>query len=196
MASDTGISSEGAIRLSPAEAQELDIVTRMAANVVGARPDEIDDLGQNVALKLLAKWSEPHVRTARLRGGASWRGYVVQSARHALVDMRRKSGRAADRERRVTNGFDGDPLPDRPAVLRSLPAPASDVDAYLARVAVVDSLDDAGLTDQQREVMTLDLLQGLSAKEIAIELGLSARWVRELRQGGKSRLQSHIRQAE
>ncbi|MEM9133931.1 MAG: sigma-70 family RNA polymerase sigma factor [Actinomycetota bacterium] len=167
-------------------------MARLAARAARARPDEVDDLEQVVIEKLLTKWDLPHIEAARERGADSWKGYVIQVARNALTDMRRKAGRTVDRERRATAGVDGEPLEQRPGVLRSVAAPDSNVDAYLARLAIIDSLDDAGLTAREQEVLTLILLDGATVKEIAETLSISRRRVRELRQTGQHKLRGLI----
>ncbi len=186
------IASTHEARLTPSQARELVEVSRLAARAARARPDEVDDLQQIIVEKLLVRWNEPYLESARERGAASWRGYVIQVARNALTDMRRKAGRAVDRERRATAGVDGEPLEQRPGVLRSVPAPDSNVDAYLARLAIVDSFDDAGLTAREQEVQRLVLLDGATVNEIAETLCISRRRVRELRQIGQQKLRRLI----
>lgn len=191
MTSDTGKTNTGTADLSAGEARELFVLAQLAAKSVGARADEVDDLGQNVALKLLEKWDTDHVTLARSRGPESWRGYVIQAAKNALTDLRRKNGRAADRDRRATVGTDGEPLPMRPGVHRSTPVAQSDVDAYLARLAVLDSIAEADLTERERSVLSFALMEGDSSIEIAVKLQLSARRVREVRHSGMRKLREH-----
>ncbi|MEL7155298.1 MAG: sigma-70 family RNA polymerase sigma factor [Actinomycetota bacterium] len=142
--------------------------------------------------KLVTKWHEPHVVVARSRSAESWRGYVITAARNALTDLRRKNGRAADRDRRATLGTDGDPLPVRPEVRRPFRPPESDTDAYLARLAVADLIAEVDLTDGERTVISLVLIEGMRHLEICRELGLSARWVRDLSRNAKLKLREHV----
>lgn len=186
------IASRHEAGLTSGQARELAALAKLAARAARARPDELDDLEQIVLEKLLRKWHEPFLELARERGADSWKGYVIQIARNALTDMRRSAGRSADRERRATAGVDGEPLEMRPGVLRSAPAPDSNVDAYLARLAIVDLFDDAGLTPREKDVLTPHFLHGANVNEIAASLLISRRRVRELRQSGTQKVKGLI----
>ncbi len=181
---------------TPAEARELVELARLGALAAGARGDDIDDVAQTAAEKLVVRWDEPGVSAARSCPDGGWRAYVFVTARNAFLDLGRSRRRATAREERVTRGTDGDPLPIRPGVRRPTGGEPSNVDAYLARVALVEIIESCDLPGGRGEVLRLSLVEGLSVTEIADRLGRSPRWVRELKVTGLDWLRQKLLDAE
>ena len=169
----TSPSTSTAARLTAAEARELLATVRLAVQAVGVSGDEADDLVSTLVERIVNKWDEPHVAKARSRGTASWRGYLTTAARNARKDAARSDARRKNRETRVARGSDGDPLPSRPGVQRPAGHTESNVDEYLAVLAIQDLIERLDtLNDRERTVAQLCLIHGLSTTEVAARLGL------------------------
>jgi RNA polymerase sigma factor (sigma-70 family) len=96
---------------------------------------------------------------------AQLRGWVFTIARNRLVDERRRTARRVD-----VRPTEPDRLPDAPALEERLDADERErVDALLA-----------GLTDDQREIVVLRVVVGLSVEETAAAVGRRPGAVRAL----------------
>ncbi|MCP4964597.1 MAG: sigma-70 family RNA polymerase sigma factor [bacterium] len=153
---------------------------------------DVDEVTQIVAEKLIRKWSEPHVAAARTRGAAAWHAYIAKAARYAYHDLGRSRSRDLERSRRTTLGTDGEPLHPRPGVLRRQHHQASDADRYLARLAIVEMIQELPLRRRQRHVLALHFIDGLSTREIADRLGLSIGTVNQDKREGVATIRSAI----
>ena len=177
---------------SASEARELLVVLELGAVAAGARASEVDDIVQAIAEHLVVNWTKTHVADARRKGPAAWHNYLRRAAKNKMLDLRRSDRRRAWREARSARGNDGEPLHERPGVKRRPVSEASDVDRYLARRMLVDSLDECGLKPAEREVAALDLVDGLTTAEIAERLGKAVRTVNALKREARAKLQQHL----
>lgn len=115
---------------------------------------------------------------ARFEGGAAqFRAWVFTIARNALVDERRRHARRPDAVPTVP-----DEIPDRST---------DDAAERLGERERVDALL-AGLTDEQREVLLLRIVAGLSVDETAEAVGRRAGAVRALQHRALGRLRTTL----
>lgn len=157
---------------TPQQLVEILDVVRFGATAAGARGADLDDICQTVAEKLIRKWSEPHIVTARSRGGGAWHAYVIVAARNAVNDLRRSEQRRRNRELLASNENTGDLLPERPGTLRQSNHEQSTTDAFIARLVIVDLIEEC-LDGRTHEVAMLAFVDGLSTREIHDRLDLS-----------------------
>ena len=176
---------------STSEVEELLDAARLGAIGADARGADVDDVSQIASEKLTTKWNEPHVRAARNRGAKAWRGYVAVTARNSYRDLLRTRRRSNRREERYARRVEGDALVDRPGVERPQAHTPSDIDHFLSRLLVVDTIEEH-LDGLQREVALLFFVEGRSNREISEILGIAVRTARDNRRKALARLRAAL----
>jgi RNA polymerase sigma factor (sigma-70 family) len=166
-------------------------VARRAAAKSGASGAQLDDVCQIVAERLVSKWDDRHIVLARQRHDTAWLAYVAVMTRNAFLDLLREESRRRQRELKSSQLVDGGPLAVRSGVLRSWQRDPSDVDRYLARQLVIDTVDEC-LLGRLREIALLVYVDGLSTRQISARLGLSIRTVNADKQAIVERLRATL----
>jgi RNA polymerase sigma-70 factor (ECF subfamily) len=119
-----------------------------------ASPDEIDDVVQDIFLKL-------HQGLGTIQDDESFGGWVYRVARNTLADR----GRAKARGRAFTAGGT--------AIEEVVPATSEELDDLQANLGECVALFVSRLPSPYREAITLTELQGLAQKDAAQVLGVS-----------------------
>lgn len=137
-----------------------------------------DDLVEHTFVELIEGCEQ-------IRGdGRSLRAWLYRAARNNLADWRKSAARRGDAEltpARVAGVVDPDPDPADQVVARS---PDPELRAALA-----------GLTAEQRDVLELRMVAGLSAAQVAEIMGRTEGAVRALQHRAVSRLAARLRPA-
>jgi len=129
-----------------------------------------DDVAQEVCIAILSALSRYQDM------GRPFAAFVFAIASHKVADARRSAARLAIPTENLPDGPDDQPGPEE-AVVASLEAQRAR--ALLAR-----------LPDQQRELLALRVLDGLSAEETGTALGMSAGAVRVAQHRALTRLRA------
>lgn len=174
----------------------LDIIldtAKATARRLGTNPYEADEVAQLTAYKLWRRWdSDPKMAALRHIGGHRWRGYIRETARNTYVDLVREHQRRLARQQRAHERQTGQTaVEDRPGTTW---VRIDNVEQWLARAAVAELILD--LPPQQRRVATRMFLLEMSAREIAIELGLEAQTVRKHARAARETLRIRLTEAE
>lgn len=161
---------------SDADLAQIATIAERTATKYGANRFEAEEVAQLVAIKLTEKWSSDQLVEARSRGGQGWRNYISASARNLHRDLLRAHERRVARERKAVGIADGT-LPDRPHVNRAQPRDEPDIEACLARLAVLEMIGNLR-SNRQRQCMALIFIEGLSPAQTAERLGIHSQTVR------------------
>lgn len=164
---------------------------QLGAAMAGAHHHVAEEIAQRVAVNLHTKWGTPHLRMARDKGHSYWISYVRKSAVNAYRDHIRSEGRRVARERRAEFGDQQPPPPRRPGVQRRQEPTPSLLDQFQARAYLVELMKEH-LEGRQLEVATRAYIDGLSVNEIAEQLGLKPRTVRDHLQHARDNLRRRL----
>ena len=176
---------------SPREVRELLEIARLAAINEGAQHHELDDIASITASKLTERWNDTGVQAARNNGPSAWHRYISVTARHSFYDMLRTQQRDRDRQAKAS-GLSTEPNNDRPGVQRAAESPPTAIDDYVSARIVLDLIDEAGLSERERNVMALTVIEGLGTHQIGERLGLSDQVVNRHRRDAIAKLRAHV----
>ncbi|MGH1492068.1 MAG: sigma-70 family RNA polymerase sigma factor [Acidimicrobiales bacterium] len=183
---------DASIQPTVSEMKELLAVAKLGAYAAGARGVDIDDTVQTSAEKLVRQWSRHSVASARAAGQRTWHAFIITTTRRSFYDLVRSNERRRARERRSTIGTEGNPAFKRPGGQRRTPALPTGIDRYLARLEVVELIDECEMTREERVVITLHLVHGLASRQISAQLGTSAQMVNRYKRNAIKKLRDRL----
>ena len=163
-----------------------------AARAAGSADADADDVAQSVLEKLVTRWHSPKLVAVRHRGERAWTAYVAAMGRNAFIDLVRSKERRRAREEKAGDR-PASKAPSRPGVQRQQRAQRSDVDLYLARVALLELVYGSGLSRRQESVVILHFVEGLTSAEIAEHLDITAQTARKHLRLAIGKLAKHLK---
>lgn len=167
-------------------------IARRTARSYGATAHEADDVAQQLVVKFIRRWDDLGLAESRRRGSNAWNSYVARAARNAHIDFIRQNARRQVRERKAV-GADESAFA-KPSE-QALPRDISGIEAYLARLAVIEA--SALLeSERQRDVIRLVFIEGLSAVEVGHVLGIDSQTARLHLRNAVTALQAELSQSE